>query len=207
MYCHYGTDDREPWWTFSDPCNTEVRHGARKELAAPAWLSAPAMNARDTTIVYIWRLDTGCGPTLYRKCHSQNTPGKRHTNTWVEPLAAKGTRFVYWNITKWILIAKDLILMWLVPWSNFRIKWCGTPYLLYKWFIIRLIKCINKTYNCYNLILKASKTNFSSGVADSSRAPGLTSSLQGSVSPPWCSIVGATVTVHQLYCVLHFSIW
>ena len=24
---------------------------------------------------YIWRLDTGCGPTLYRKCHIHNTPG------------------------------------------------------------------------------------------------------------------------------------
>ena len=38
------------------------------------------------------------------------------------------------------------------------------------------------------------------GDADSSRAPGLTSGLQGSVNcPPWCSIVGATVTVHQLF--------
>ena len=52
---------------------------------SPAWLAAPAMNVRDTTKVYIWRLDTGYGPTLYRKCHSHNTPGKRHNNTWVEP--------------------------------------------------------------------------------------------------------------------------
>ena len=29
-----------------------------------------------TTKVYIWRPDTGCGLTLYRKCHSHNTPGK-----------------------------------------------------------------------------------------------------------------------------------
>ena len=43
---------------------------------SPALLAAPAMNARDTTEVYIWRLDTGCGPTLYRKCHSHNTPEK-----------------------------------------------------------------------------------------------------------------------------------
>ena len=49
------------------------------------------MKARDTTKVYIWRLDTGCGPTLYRKCHSHNTPGKRHNNTWVEPLAGNCT--------------------------------------------------------------------------------------------------------------------
>ena len=39
----------------------------------------------------IWMLDTGCGPTLYRKCQSHNTPGKRHNNTWVEPLAGNST--------------------------------------------------------------------------------------------------------------------
>ena len=37
------------------------------------------------------------------------------------------------------------------------------------------------------------------GDADSSRAPGLTSGLQGSVN---ASIVGATVTVHQFVCIL-----
>ena len=83
MHCHCGTNNRAPRWTFTDPCKPEVRPGA----ASPAWLAAPAMNARDTTKVYIWRLDSGCGPTLYRKCHSHNTPGKRHNNTWVEPLA------------------------------------------------------------------------------------------------------------------------
>ena len=54
-------------------------------------LAAPAMNARDTTKMYIWNLDTECGPTLYRKCHSHSTPGKRHNNTWVEPLAGNCT--------------------------------------------------------------------------------------------------------------------
>ena len=40
--------------------------------------------------------------------------------------------------------------------------------------------------------------------ADSSRAPGLTSGLQGSVNVHrGGSIVGATVTVHQLFCILH----
>ena len=39
------------------------------------------MNACDATKVYIQRLDNGCWPTLYRKCHSHNTPGKRHNNT------------------------------------------------------------------------------------------------------------------------------
>ena len=58
------------------PANQKVRPGAREESASPAWLAAPAMNACDSTKVYIWRLDTGCGPTLYRKCHSHNTPGK-----------------------------------------------------------------------------------------------------------------------------------
>ena len=63
MHCHCGTSNRAPRWTFTDPCKPEVRPGAREESASPAWLAAPAMNARDTTKVYIWRLDTGCGPT------------------------------------------------------------------------------------------------------------------------------------------------
>ena len=91
MHCHCGTNNRAPRWTFTDPCKPEERPGAREESASPAWLAAPAMNARDTTKVYIWRLDTGCGPTLYRKWHSHNTPGKRHNNTWVEPLAGNCT--------------------------------------------------------------------------------------------------------------------
>ena len=69
----------------------QSRPGAREESASPALLAASAMNARDTTKVYIWRLDTGCGPTLYRRCHSHNTPGKRHNYTWVEPLAGNCT--------------------------------------------------------------------------------------------------------------------
>ena len=76
MHCHCGTNNRAPRWTSTDPCKPEVRPGVREESASPAWLAAPAMNARDTTKVYIWRPDTGCGPTLYRKCHSHNTPGK-----------------------------------------------------------------------------------------------------------------------------------
>ena len=91
MHCHCGTNNRAPRWTFTDPCKPEVRPGAREESASPAWLAAPAMNARDTTKVYTLRPDTGCGSTLYRKCHSHNTPGKRHNNTWVEPLAGNCT--------------------------------------------------------------------------------------------------------------------
>ena len=91
MHRHCGTNNRIPWWTFMGPCKPEVRPGAREESASPAWLAVPAMNSRDTKKVYIWRLDTGCGPTLYRKCHSHNTPGKRHNNTWVEPLTGNCT--------------------------------------------------------------------------------------------------------------------
>ena len=61
MHCHFGTNNRAPQWTFTDPCKPEVRPGAREESASPVWLAAPAMNARDTTKVNIWRLDTGCG--------------------------------------------------------------------------------------------------------------------------------------------------
>ena len=88
---HCGTNNRAPRWTFTDPCKPEVRPGAREESESPAWLAAPALNARDTTKVHTWRPDTGCGPTLYRNCHSHNTPRKRHNNTWVEPLAGNCT--------------------------------------------------------------------------------------------------------------------
>ena len=56
MHCHCGTNNRAPRWTFTDSCKPEVRPGAREESASPAWLAAPAMNARDTTKVNIWRL-------------------------------------------------------------------------------------------------------------------------------------------------------
>ena len=91
MHRHCGTNNRVPRRTFTDPCKPEVRPGSREESASTAWLAAPATNARDTTKVYIRRLETGCGPTLYRKCHSHNPPGKRHNNTWVEPLAGNFT--------------------------------------------------------------------------------------------------------------------
>ena len=50
----------------------------------PQWM--PATQQR-----YIWRFDTGCGPTLYRECHSHNTPRKMNNNTWVELLAGNCT--------------------------------------------------------------------------------------------------------------------
>ena len=66
-----GTNNRAPRWTFTDPCKPEVRPGAREEPASPGLLAAHAMNARDTTKVYIWRLNTRRGPTLYRKFFSR----------------------------------------------------------------------------------------------------------------------------------------
>ena len=58
MHCHCGTNNRAPRWTLTDPCKPEVRPGAWEESASPAWLAAPAMNARDPTTLYIWRFDT-----------------------------------------------------------------------------------------------------------------------------------------------------
>ena len=57
MHCHCGTNNRAPRWTFTDPCKPEVRPGAREESASPAWLAAPAMNARDTTKVLTLDVD------------------------------------------------------------------------------------------------------------------------------------------------------
>ena len=91
VHCHCGTNNRAPLWTFTDPRKSEVRPGSREESASPDWIAAFAMIARDTTKVYIWRLDTGCGPTPYRKCHSHNTTEKRQNNTWVEPPAGNCT--------------------------------------------------------------------------------------------------------------------
>ena len=33
MHCHCGTYNRAPRWTFTDPCKTQVRPGAREESA------------------------------------------------------------------------------------------------------------------------------------------------------------------------------
>ena len=69
----------------------------RGETRCPGGVSVSCLASRTRhecprqTKVYIWRLDTGCGPTLYRKCHNHNASGKRHNNTWVEPLAGNCT--------------------------------------------------------------------------------------------------------------------
>ena len=65
--CHCGTNNRAPRWTFTYPCKPEMRPGAREDSESPAWLAAPAINACVTQKVCIWRLDTVCGLTLYRK--------------------------------------------------------------------------------------------------------------------------------------------
>ena len=90
MHCHCGTNYRAPRWAFTDPCKPKVRPGVREESASPAWLAAPAMNARDIMKLYIWRLDTGCGPTLYRKFHSHNTLGIRRTHSRLNPPGPHG---------------------------------------------------------------------------------------------------------------------
>ena len=58
MHGHCGTNNRATRWTFTDPCKPKVRPGAREESASPVWLAAPAMNALDTTKVYILRFET-----------------------------------------------------------------------------------------------------------------------------------------------------
>ena len=115
MHCHCGTNNRAPRWTFTDPCKPEVRPGAREESVSLAWLAAPAMNARDTTKVYIWRLDTVCELTLYRKCHSHNTPGKRHINTRVEPLAGNCTTSSSYLVAFYDTLGIRRTHSWLIP--------------------------------------------------------------------------------------------
>ena len=97
MQCHHGTSNRTPQWTFTNPCKPDVRPGVRKESACPAWLAVPAQNARGTKKVYIWRLDTVCGLTIYRKGHNQKALGKSHNITWFEPLAGNFTTSSTWQ--------------------------------------------------------------------------------------------------------------
>ena len=52
MHYHCGTNNGASRWTFTDSCKPEVRPGVREESAFPAWLAAPAMNARDTKGIY-----------------------------------------------------------------------------------------------------------------------------------------------------------
>ena len=156
MHCHCGTNNRVPRWTFTDPCKPEVRPGAREESASPAWLAAPAMNARDTTKVYTWRLDTGCGPTLYRKCHSHSTPGKRHNNTWVEPLAGNCTtsstrqREQVWQKCK---IQKNWCTVTVAPTIEYHYRYIDIfkkSYIIFIWWKVTNIDLLY-TFSCRRL--------------------------------------------------------
>ena len=62
--------------------------------------------------------DTGWGQTLYSKCHSHNTPRKRHKNTRVEPLAG--------NCTTSSTRQREQV------WQNCKIQknWCTAPVAL-----------------------------------------------------------------------------
>ena len=159
---HCGTNKRAPRWTFTNPCKPEVRPGARDESASPAWLAAPAMNTRDTTKVYIWRLDTGCELTLYRKCHSHNTQGKMHYNTWVEPLAGNCTttstrqREQVWQKCKiqknWCTVTKSfkLVYVWYItlqnPLEEYNQKKAASPWRYWKLNLIFRCDCLSRMF-------------------------------------------------------------
>ena len=64
MHCHCGTINRAPRWTFMDPWKPEVRPGAREESASPAWLAAPAMNAREGAASHAGDADSSTAPGL-----------------------------------------------------------------------------------------------------------------------------------------------
>ena len=156
MHCHCGTNNRSPRWTVTDPCKPEVRPGAREESASPAWLAAPAMNARDTTKVYILRLDTWCGKTLYRKCHSHTTPGKRHNNTWVEPLAGNCTtsstrqREQVWQKCKFFFTITSLFIIWFCSFLFWNDCFFTSFLEIYSFIIILVLFWIFQIFLCHN---------------------------------------------------------
>ena len=49
MHCHCGTNNRAPRWDIHGPLQTRGETRCPGKSASPAWLAAPAMNARDTT--------------------------------------------------------------------------------------------------------------------------------------------------------------
>ena len=78
---------------------------------------------------------------------------------------------------------------------------CDTSYI-----VSVHIQCQGSIYMYTFVVLWAFMAGAASqaGNADSSREPGLTSGLQGSVNVHrWCFIVGATVTVHPFFCIFH----
>ena len=132
---------RQHWSTTVDIHGAPQTRGETKWSASPAWLAAPAMNARDTTKVYIWRFDTGCGPTLYRKCHSHNTPGKRHNNTWVEISYILTFATVWW----WNTVLASLCYVWYDPVIGVSENDCKS--CLYRYFLKQ--ECWGKgTWKC-----------------------------------------------------------
>ena len=134
MHCHCGTNNTAPQWTFTDPCKPEVRPSAREKSASPAW--QPAVNARDTTRLYIWRFDTGYGPTLYRKCHSHNTPGKRINKFESNPsrgtvLSAphgKGKKITFLKPMFVIFLCNDAFNITLPYWHGINLQFCVKDY-------------------------------------------------------------------------------
>ena len=56
MHCHCGTNDRAPRLTFTDPCKTEVKPGAREESASPAWQAAKNDGFQTIVMLLVSRL-------------------------------------------------------------------------------------------------------------------------------------------------------
>ena len=117
MHCHFGTNNRASLQTRG-----EARSPGRAKVSC---LVSRIRHECPWHKGYIWRLATGCGLTLYKKCHSHNTPGKRYNNTWVETLAENCTTKSknYYSIKKAISINfKHEIFLW-SPNATNQPKW------------------------------------------------------------------------------------
>ena len=91
MHCHCGTNNGAPRWTLTNPCKPEVWSGG---VSVSCLASRTRHECQRHNESVYKEANTGCGPTLYKKCHSHNTPGKRHNNTWVLNGAGAGLLFV-----------------------------------------------------------------------------------------------------------------
>ena len=54
MYCHCGTKNIAPRWTFTDPCKPEVRQGAREESVKSVRITKDKISLFISLTVLIW---------------------------------------------------------------------------------------------------------------------------------------------------------
>ena len=102
----------------------------------------------------------------------------------------------FWMYLYYVLlhILVELVVQFPVMGST-QVLFCLFPGVLWLWhFLYSVGPHPVSSLRIYSFVMSRAFMASQAGDADSSRAP-------------WCSIVGATVTVHQLFCILHSNLF